>query len=149
MNEIIIDNMDRNDILNVLEIEKLSFKTPWSEEAFYNEIDKNACARYIVAREDKAVLGYGGMWVIMDEGHITNIAVHPDFRGMHIGDLIVRGLIQVAIIEKASSLTLEVRKTNYIAQNLYRKYGFEIAGVRPRYYADNGEDAYIMWKRDV
>lgn len=149
MNGIIIDNMKRNDISSVLEIEKLSFKTPWSEEAFNNEIDKNASARYIVARSGEDILGYGGMWIIIDEGHITNIAVHPDFRGNHIGDLLVRGLIDIARMEKASSLTLEVRKTNYIAQNLYRKYGFEIAGIRPRYYADSGEDAYIMWKRDV
>lgn len=149
MSMVIIDAMTRDDIPNVLVIEELAFATPWSSDAFYSEIDRNSSARYIAARSDNMVVGYGGMWVIVDEGHITNIAVHPDYRGRHIGDMIVEGLINTARGEGVGSLTLEVRRTNYIAQNLYKKYGFEVAGIRPGYYADNGEDALIMWKRGL
>ena len=144
-----ISNMACSDIQGVLEIERLSFKAPWSEEAFQNEISTNLSARYAVAKMDGKIVAYGGMWVIVDEGHITNIAVHPDFRGMHIGDLIVSALIEIAIKEGIVAMTLEVRRTNYVAQNLYKKYGFESAGIRPKYYLDSGEDAIIMWKKDM
>lgn len=149
MEDIALYNMEPSDIPEVYEIEKMSFKTPWSKQAFYDEIDKNASARYIVAKLGKKVAGYGGLWVILDEGHITNIAVHPDFRGKHIGDMLVRGLIDIAVNEGLQSLTLEVRFSNDIAQNLYKKYGFESAGIRPGYYSDTGEDAIIMWKRNI
>lgn len=149
MGDAVIHNMTCCDIQGVFEIERLSFKTPWSEEAFENEINRNLCARYVVAKMDGKTVGYGGMWVIVDEGHITNIAVHPDFRGMHIGDLIVSALIKIGIKEGIVAMTLEVRRTNLIAQNLYKKYGFECAGIRPKYYADTGEDAIIMWKKDM
>lgn len=149
METAVIDGMTYGDIPEVLEIERLSFATPWSEEAFKSEVTQNICARYIVIRQDGRIAGYGGMWIIVDEGHITNIAVHPDFRGRHLGDLIMDGLIGIASDEGINSLTLEVRKSNCVAQNLYKKYGFEVAGIRPRYYADNNEDALIMWKKGI
>lgn len=89
--------------------------------------------------------GYAGLWLMVDEAHITTIGVHPDHRGHGAGELLFMGLADIAAEMKATRLTLEVRVSNLGAQALYRKYGLEIAGVRRRYYSDNGEDAYIMW----
>jgi len=149
MGGVLIHNMTSYDIKEVVEIEKLSFTTPWSEESFISEVERNESARYIVAKIDGLVVGYGGMWIIIDEGHITNIAVHPSYRGMGIGDMITASLIRIAKREGIVALTLEVRRTNIVAQNLYRKHGFEPVGIRPKYYGDNGEDAIIMWKRNI
>ena len=91
------------------------------------------------------IVGYGGLWLSVDEGHITTIAVAPEYRGRGIGELLLNGLIDQAIDVKATRLTLEVRISNEPAQRLYLKYGFQPSGTRPRYYTDNGEDALIMW----
>lgn len=149
MGDVFICSMACCDIPQVMEIERLSFTIPWSEASFENEVEKNLSARYIVAKTDDKIVGYGGMWIILDEGHITNIAVHPDYRGTGIGNLLVEGLIDTAKNEGVGAITLEVRRNNTAAKKLYKKYGFEFAGIRPRYYSDNGEDAIIMWKRDV
>jgi len=89
------------------------------------------------------------MWKVLDEAHITNIAVHPEFRRNNIGYLLLESLIQLARRECVQSMTLEVRKNNIIAQGLYKKYGFKEVGVRKGYYSDNDEDAIIMWKKDI
>jgi ribosomal-protein-alanine N-acetyltransferase len=86
------------------------------------------------------------MWIVLDEGHITNIAVHPDFRGMKIGEKLVLAMLQTAKENNAMHVTLEVRTSNEVARNLYRKLGFKDSGIRKGYYADTGEDAVIMWK---
>lgn len=138
--------MSFEDIDRVCEIEKLSFTTPWSRESFESELSKNSLARYIVAKVDGKVAAYGGMWIVLDEGHITNIAVHPDFRGRKIGEKIVQELLQTAKDNKAAHVTLEVRASNDVARSLYKKLGFIDSGVRKGYYADTGEDAVIMWK---
>lgn len=91
------------------------------------------------------IVGYGGVWLSVDEGHITTIAVAPAYRGRGIGELLLNGLIDQALDMHAHMLTLEVRVSNIVAQQLYLKYGFRPAGTRPRYYTDNGEDALIMW----
>jgi [ribosomal protein S18]-alanine N-acetyltransferase len=91
------------------------------------------------------IVGYGGVWLSVDEGHITTIAVAPEARGRGVGELLLNGLIDQAINLNADVLTLEVRVSNLVAQQLYLKYGFRPAGTRPRYYTDNGEDALIMW----
>jgi ribosomal-protein-alanine N-acetyltransferase len=91
------------------------------------------------------IVGYGGVWLSVDEGHITTIAVSPAARGRGVGELLLNGLIDQAINLNADVLTLEVRVSNLVAQQLYLKYGFRPAGTRPRYYTDNGEDALIMW----
>lgn len=91
------------------------------------------------------IVGYGGVWLSVDEGHITTIAVAPAYRGRGIGELLLNGLIDQAMELHADVLTLEVRVSNVVAQQLYLKYGFRPAGTRPRYYTDNGEDALIMW----
>ncbi|MFZ5354317.1 MAG: tRNA (adenosine(37)-N6)-threonylcarbamoyltransferase complex dimerization subunit type 1 TsaB [Bacillota bacterium] len=144
--KILIRNMTSEDIVPVHEIEVLSFKTPWSKEAFTEEIHKNNLAKYVVAQIDDRVVGYGGMWQILDEGHITNIAVHPDYRKHKIGEKIVQALIQKAKDLNINRLTLEVRASNDAAIGLYRKLGFTDCGIRKGYYYDTGEDAIIMWK---
>jgi [ribosomal protein S18]-alanine N-acetyltransferase len=93
--------------------------------------------------------GYAGLWLMVDEAHVTTIGVHPDHRGHGAGELLFLGLIDIAQQMKATRLTLEVRVSNLGAQALYRKYGLEIAGIRRRYYSDNGEDAYIMWSEPL
>ena len=93
--------------------------------------------------------GYAGLWLMVDEAHVTTIGVHPDHRGHGAGELLFLGLIDIAQQMKASRVTLEVRVSNLGAQALYRKYGLEIAGIRRRYYSDNGEDAYIMWSEPL
>lgn len=138
--------MKVEDIDEVLNIEKLCFSTPWSREAFKAEVEGNHCARYVVAELDGRVIGYGGMWIILDEAHITNLAVHPDYRGRGVGEALMKGLINTASRLKVDGMTLEVRVSNHIAQNLYKKLGFVSVGVRKAYYSDNGEDALIMWR---
>jgi ribosomal-protein-alanine N-acetyltransferase len=95
------------------------------------------------------LIGYGGIWFAVDEAHITTIAVSPRYRGRGIGELLLNGLIDHAFDGGATMLTLEVRMSNTVAQNLYRKYGFQAAGTRKRYYTDNGEDALIMWTDSI
>lgn len=134
------------DIPYILEIEKRCFPIPWTKSAFEKELKSNKLAHYFVGVLDGKVAGYGGMWLIVDEGHITNIAVHPDFRGKKIGENIIKALVQEAEERRIYRLTLEVRKSNIIAQNLYKKLGFVACGIRPAYYSDNSEDALIMWR---
>jgi ribosomal-protein-alanine N-acetyltransferase len=141
-----IKAMSLEDIEQVCEIEKLSFSMPWSRESFESEISKNNLARYIVAKTDEKITAYGGMWIILDEAHITNIAVHPEYRGRKIGEKLVMALLKAAKKNKAASITLEVRESNVAARNLYKKLGFKDSGVRKGYYADTSEDAIIMWK---
>lgn len=141
-----LKEMSFEDIDSICEIEKLSFKTPWSRDSFESELSRNSLARYIVAKADGKTVGYGGMWIVLDEGHITNIAVHPDYRGQKIGEMIVRELLKVARENNAANVTLEVRESNDAARRLYKKLGFVDSGIRKGYYADTNEDAVIMWK---
>ena len=137
------------DVDDIMIVERLSFKIPWSRDSIVQEITNNSFARYFSAKVNGKVVGYAGMWCVCDEGHITNIAVHPEFRGNGIGTRLIESLIEAAKKEGVSSMTLEVRKSNLVAQRLYRKFGFEEGGIRKAYYADNGEDAIIMWKRNI
>ena len=146
--DIIIREMEENDIEDILKIEKESFSTPWSRNAFLIELNENKLARYLLAEVDSKIVGYGGIWFILNEGHITNIAVLKDYRGKGVGNLILEGLIFYCIKEDIESMTLEVRKSNIVAQNLYKKYGFVDSGTRPEYYGDNKEDAIIMWRNN-
>lgn len=139
-----IQIMKAEDIGEVYEIEHMCFTTPWSLESFAEEINNNL-AKYFVAKVDGKVVGYGGVWIVVDEGHITNIAVHPDYRGQGIGEAIVKSLIALAKEHNITSITLEVRPTNTAALNLYKKFGFKVEGLRKGYYTDTKEDALIMW----
>ncbi|WP_174735140.1 ribosomal protein S18-alanine N-acetyltransferase [Mesobacillus harenae] len=137
--------MKEEDIDQVLEVESQSFATPWSRDAFYNELNKNQFAFYIVAECDGKIIGYCGTWVIVDEAHITNIALRPEYRGQKLGEALLRKLIDMAKEMGAETMTLEVRTGNKVAQSLYRKLGFQDGAVRKGYYADNQEDALVMW----
>lgn len=143
---IIIREMKESDLDRVMEIERQAFNPPWSRDAFLLELTKNLLAKYIVAEIDGVVVGYGGIWLIMDEGHVTNIAVDEKYRQMGIGTKIMEGLIQLCIDRNIIAMTLEVRKSNEAAKSLYKKFGFKEYGVRKNYYQNNNEDAIIMWK---
>lgn len=136
-----VDHID-----DILVVEKLSFKTPWSKGSFIEEIKRNKFAVYFSAKAGERVVGYAGMWVVCNEGHITNVAVHPEYRRIGIGSRLMEVLITAARNLNIESMTLEVRKSNIAAQALYRKYGFIEKGIRRSYYSDNNEDAVIMWK---
>ncbi|MEO2077139.1 MAG: ribosomal protein S18-alanine N-acetyltransferase [Bacillus sp. (in: firmicutes)] len=137
--------MRDEDIDQVLEVEHASFTTPWSREAFYNELHNNKFAVYIVLEDDNRIIGYCGTWVVIDEAHVTNVAIMPGYRGKKLGEALMTKLMSVAREMGARSMTLEVRVTNHIAQSLYRKLGFQNGGIRKNYYSDNQEDALVMW----
>jgi ribosomal-protein-alanine N-acetyltransferase len=138
-------NMREEDIDQILEVEHASFTTPWSREAFYNELHNNRFAVYIVLEENNKILGYCGAWIVIDEAHVTNVAILPEFRGRNLGEAILRKMMSVAREMGAKTMTLEVRVTNHVAQSLYRKLGFQNGGIRKNYYSDNQEDGLVMW----
>ena len=141
--EYTIRRMTMADVDGVAAVEAATFPTPWSRDAFISEM-KNVAARYLVAEKDGRIIGYAGAWIILDESHITNIAVLKDERGQGIGRALTHGLMQYLSNLGAAYATLEVRKSNEVAQSLYVSLGFIKLGVRKRYYEDNGEDALIM-----
>ena len=143
--EVTLRRMTLRDVDHVLLVERRSFTAPWSRQAFMTELLDNQFARYIVAEHAGRIVGYAGIWLIVDEGHVTNIAVDPDYRGQHLGEMLLRMLMAICVRNGGRRITLEVRVTNEVAKNLYRKLGFEGAGVRKGYYTDNREDALIMW----
>ena len=137
--------MELGDIAAVLEIERLSFQSAWPPNAFTNELRDNKLAYYVVGRLDGRIVAYGGIWVILEDSHLTTIAVHPDVRRQRLGEEILVHLLDIAIDRGASWITLEVRETNDSAQRLYRKYGFTVVSTRRGYYSDNDESALVMW----
>ena len=139
-----IRRMTLLDVDQVHAIEARTFTEAWSQQSFVDEMEKNKCARYLVAEEDGRVLAYAGAWLVFEEGHITNIAVSEEARGRGIGTAVTRALMQYAANLGVQYMTLEVRKSNLIAQKMYQSLGFVELGVRKRYYEDNGEDAYLM-----
>jgi ribosomal-protein-alanine N-acetyltransferase len=139
-----IEPMRYADVEAVAQIERRNYPTPWNPNAYYTELS-NRSAAYFVARCDAQVVGYGGMWVIMDEAHITTLAVDPDYRGKKIGERLLIAMLEEAIFRGGDRATLEVRENNRVAQNLYRKYGFREAAIRKNYYSDNSENAVVMW----
>jgi len=145
LENVTIELMKVEDLDQVMEIERLSFTNPWSKNSFFLELTTNDLATYLVAKVDGRVVGYAGMWLVVGEAHVTNVAVHPDFRKKGIGELLMRSLITIAKESRAKMMTLEVRKSNDVARNLYAKLGFEPVGIRRGYYTDNREDAVIMW----
>ncbi len=130
----------------IVAIEKVSFPTPWSTEAFHHELNDNPFAHYLVAVLDGEVIGYGGMWQVLDEAHVTNVAVDIPYRGQGIGRRILEALAEKAAAQGCSKMTLEVRISNFAAQRLYTSLDFIAYGVRKGYYTDTKEDAIIMWK---
>ena len=143
-NDCLIRRMTVEDVPAVAAIEAATFPTPWSEDAFRKEITDNPVARYLVAEKDGAVIGFAGAWIILDESHITNIAIEESRRGLGCGRALTTALMQYLSNLGAAYATLEVRRSNLRAQNLYKSLGFVELGVRKRYYEDNREDALIM-----
>lgn len=140
-----IVDMTINHIDGIMDIEKDSFAIPWSRKSIEDEL-RNKLAIYFVALYDDKIVGYAGMWHVVTEGHITNIAVHKDYRKQGIGDKLVKKLIETAEEKEMIGLTLEVRPSNEAAMRLYKNNSFKLEGIRKEYYEDNKEDAYIMWK---
>ncbi len=144
MADAVIRRMTLDDVDGVYAIEAASFPRPWKREDFVKEMTQNACARYLVAEEDGGIVGFAGAWIVLDEAHVTNIAVAAHRRGRGIGRRLTETLMQYAANLGVVYATLEVRRSNLAAQALYRSAGFEYVGVRKRYYEDNGEDAFLF-----
>ena len=166
--------MTVHDLDEVAEVEREAFSLPWPSSAYRRELRENRMAHYLVVRRGPPalaephprrpfpfsllpqpartptgilrpnVMGHGGLWMMLDEAHITTIAVRHAYRSQGIGELLLTGLIDHAYDMNARWVTLEVRVSNVVAQGLYRKYGFRKTGIRPKYYSDNHEDAYVM-----
>ena len=147
MNE--IRRMTVQDVDAVTEIEKATFARPWTREDFLREMEVNKVARYLVYVLDGEIVGYAGAWVILDESHITNIAIREDMRGRGYGKALVKALLQYLSNLGAEYATLEVRVSNATARHVYESLGFVRMGKRPHYYEDNGEDALLMVCADM
>jgi ribosomal-protein-alanine N-acetyltransferase len=141
---VVVEPMTLEDVAAVHAIEQLSFSTPWPAHAFEQELKGNRLARYIVARAGDRIVGFAGLWLMVDEGHVTTFGVHPDWRRQGIGRQLLLNLVELSITIGARRMTLEVRVSNEPAQALYADFGFEVTGRRARYYTDDGEDALVM-----
>jgi ribosomal-protein-alanine N-acetyltransferase len=137
-----------DDLSAVLTIDRMSFPTPWSERSYRFELERNPASRLFVAesmgQDEYGIVGFVGYWLLVDEVHISTIAVHPDHRRMGIGEKMLINALEHAIGSGATLATLEVRVSNQAAVDLYHKHGFQIVGRRSKYYRDNNEDALLM-----
>lgn len=134
------------DTESIWELDKICFTVPWSYNDFENELNNNALALYVVAENNEKIIGYAGVWCIVDEGHITNVGVHPSYRKSGIGKKLIAALMDEARKKAGTrSFTLEVRVSNKPAIGLYEGFGFKEVGKRKGYYSDTKEDAAIMW----
>ena len=139
-----VEPMTLDDVPDVHRIEAASFPTPWPDYAFRQELQTNRLAHYLVVRVGSQAVAYGGLWLMVDEAHVTTFAVLPDWRRQGIGGRLMLDLSRIALDLNARVMTLEVRLSNRAARGLYARFGFRPVGVRPRYYSDNNEDALIM-----
>jgi len=142
--KVVIEPMRLEDVEEVQRIEEASFSTPWPPNAYRSELMTNRLAAYLVVRAQGRIVAYGGMWLMVDEAHITTFAVHPAWRRQRLGERLLLAFLDLAKDRHAREATLEVRLSNVAARRLYEKYGFRPVGLRPRYYSDNNEDALIM-----
>lgn len=146
---ILIRRMTLDDVPAVHTIDTLSFSLPWPERSFRYEVTENPISRGWVADMDGQIAAMLVLWLIVDEAHIATIAVHPDFRRQGIGEQVLLHALRSVRVEGARRAFLEVRAGNAAAQAMYFKYGFEVVGIRPRYYRDNNEDALLMNLEDL
>ena len=144
MAEPVLRRMTISDVAAVHGLEEAIFSMPWSEKDFVYEMTENKVARYLVIEQAGEIVAFAGAHIILDQAHVTNIAVRQDCRGRGLGRMITRALMQYASNLGAEYLTLEVRQSNAAAQNLYKSLGFVKVSVRKRYYEDTGEDAWLM-----
>ena len=141
--------MRRRHIPAVLRIEAKVYPRPWSAGLFLSELAQKGSRAYLTARHSGRVVGYAGVMILGDEGHITNVAVDPDFHRNKVATRLLIALIEESRTRGVRSMTLEVRRANNGAQALYRGFGFQTVGVRRGYYVETGEDAYIMYAEGV
>lgn len=141
---VVVDRMTVADLDAVHVIEREAFSTPWPAHAYQQELETNRLAHYIVARWGDEIVGFAGMWLLVDEAHVTTFATRSTWRRQGIGERLLLALLDLARARGAHEATLEVRPSNAAARRLYEKYGFRTVGLRPRYYSDNHEDALIM-----
>ena len=146
MTELMIRKGSAADIDAIAALEQECFASPWSRESLYHDLAENQLSTYFVAELQGQIVGYVGIWVIMDEGHVNNVAVSPSYRRQHIGSALIAAMLRSTEEAGIKSHTLEVRAGNRAAKGLYENYGFKEAGVRKGYYEDNGEDGIIMWR---
>ena len=144
MSEPVLRRMQYRDVKQVAALEKATFARPWSEASFRREVEENRVARYLVAEEQGEIIGYAGAWIVLDECHITNIAVAEQARGRGVGRRLLDALLRYMSNLGAAWADLEVRVSNLRAQGLYTGAGFVSVGKRKKYYEDNGEDAFLM-----
>jgi len=147
--EVHISPMRRRHLRSVLRIEGQVYPTPWTHGLFVSELALRSSRAYVIARVGRDLVGYAGLMMSVDDGHVTTIAVDPDWHRQGIGTRLLLALAREAIDRGANALTLEVRLSHRGAQSLYQRFGFSAVGVRKGYYADTGEDALIMWANDV
>lgn len=138
-----ISSMEKKDLREVLAIEKSSFGDPWSRDMFLAEL-RNKLSYFLVAKFLNKIIGYGGFWLIIDEAHLVNFAIHPNYRRKQFGKQLLYALLKLALSKGACKAILEVRSSNKIAQDFYKKFGFSSVAIRKKYYGDTGEDAIIM-----
>jgi ribosomal-protein-alanine N-acetyltransferase len=141
---VLIRPMTVADLPDIQLIERASFTAPWPAHAYRQELEANRLAHYLIAIVGERIVAYGGIWLMVDEAHVTTFAVHPAYRRRGLGERLLLALLDVAVARHAREATLEVRLSNLPARRLYEKYGFRPVGIRPRYYSDNQEDALIM-----
>ena len=162
--QLALELMREADIATVQEIEREIFSTPWPRNAYYRELASRSSAHYLVLRQEGAVekppgfqgadfdptiVGYGGMWRMYDEAHVTTIGVRHDLQHRGLGRVLFAGLVQAAYDMGAKWVTLEVRTSNENAMKMYEAFGFKVIGRRKGYYTDNGEDAIVMWSDSI
>ncbi len=148
--QIFISNMTVDDIENVVQIEADAYgQHHWSKSSFYDEMNNNLARYYCAKTQNNKLVAYAGIWNIIDEAHITTIAVKPEFMRKHIGEALIVKILEDCYNNKIKYLTLEVRESNVPAIELYKKYGFSSLGTRKGYYQDNNENALIMWTENI
>ena len=162
--QLVLELMREADISTVQEIEREIFATPWPKNAYYRELASRSSAHYVILRQDgnvekpanlkgseldPSIIGYGGMWRMYDEAHVTTIGVRRDMQHRGYGRALFAGLVQAAYDMGAKWVTLEVRTTNENAMRMYEAFGFKVIGRRKGYYTDNGEDAIVMWSDSI
>lgn len=144
---VIIRPMETDDLEKILTIEKQSFTDPWTYDIFYNELNQNKYAKYFLLEKDKETIGYLGLWYKKTSFHITNIAILDKFRRKGYGGKLLKFVDKIAKIYKIKKISLEVRKSNYIAQSMYKKYGYKSKRLSKNYYKEEREDALVMEKK--
>lgn len=146
---VVVGPMRRRHLSGVLRIEQQVYPRPWSMGLFMSELGYRESRVYLTARVGRAVVGYGGLMLVLDDGHITTLAVDPKWHRHKVGTRVLLALARAGIEQGAKNLTLEVRAGNQPAQSLYRAFGFAPAGIRKGYYVETKEDALVMWANDV